>query len=73
MGWLKKVDSETVYQTLEEKYNIHVKHSTEGDADRVKIAPHYYNTVEEFKYLANALCKIAEVDGKHWPALDFSG
>ena len=70
---LKKVDSETVYQTLKEKYNIHVKHSTEGGADTVRIAPHYYNTVEEFKYLAYALCQIAKVNGKDWPAPDFSG
>lgn len=70
---MKQVDSETVYQTLKNNYNIHVKHSTEGGADSVRIAPHYYNTAEELKYLAYALCQIAGVKGNGWPAPDFSG
>lgn len=54
--------SAEVVERLKTDFGIHVKHSTEGGADAVRLAPHYYNTVREFLHLARAICSIARVD-----------
>lgn len=55
----KNLPSEEVYRILRDKYRIHVKHSTEGDADTVRISPHYYTTAGEISRLTSALSDIA--------------
>ncbi len=50
-----------------EKNKIHVRFANEGEADAVRLSPHYYNTEEEFMHLAKAICDIASVDVKNWP------
>ncbi len=55
----KLLASEEVYKILRDEYQIHVKHSTEGNADTVRISPHYYTTADEISRLISALSEIA--------------
>jgi isopenicillin-N epimerase len=64
---IRGIPSETVYQTLRDKYAIHVKHATEGfPADgsgevngAVRLAPHYYLSDKELSRLLTSLHEIA--------------
>ncbi len=58
---IKNMDSQEVYEILKDQYSIHVKCATEGGANAVRIAPHYYNTQDEFNRLGLALSDIAGI------------
>ena len=59
-------DSETMTDALYNTYNIQAKHSTEGGADAVRLAPHYYNTTTELEQVAQAICALAGVAPADW-------
>ncbi len=63
---IKGMDSERVADTLFTDYNIITKHATEGDADAVRLSPHYYIKKEELNRTARAICSIAGVDSNAW-------
>lgn len=60
------MDSRDVANLLSQKYNVIVKHATEGNADAVRLSPHYYVNDEELKKVAQAICDIAGVDVIAW-------
>ena len=61
--------SKEVNKLLKNETNkIHVRYANEGEADAVRLSPHYYNTEEEFMHLAKAICDIASVDVENWPS-----
>ena len=63
---IKGRDSEEIYQALFDQYAIQAKHSSEGGADAVRLAPHYFNTQAEMETVAQAVCALAGVDPALW-------
>lgn len=57
----------TMVGLMDDKYHIYLKYATEGGANALRIAPHYYNTEAEFMQLVKALCEIASVNMAKWP------
>jgi selenocysteine lyase/cysteine desulfurase len=55
------LSSEEICSRLKGDYNIHVKHATEGGADAVRVAPHYYTTSKELCLFFSALAQITGV------------
>lgn len=68
---VKGMTSEDVYARMRQ-FGVEVKHSTEGEADTVRIAAHYYNTPNEFNTMVKKLCHIANVNPKYWPPFECS-
>jgi isopenicillin-N epimerase len=60
------MSSEDAVSALSRSYGIEVKHSEEGGADAIRLAPHYYNTGAEFMALATAICALAGVPLEPW-------
>ena len=63
---VKDQSSQHVCDALADRYQIHVKHASEGGADAVRLSPHYYNTDHELGQVASAFCEIAGVDPAAW-------
>ncbi len=63
---IEGMDSETVAGALWDNYRIIAKHATEGNADAVRLSPHYYIKKEELEQTARAVCGIAGADPTAW-------
>ncbi len=66
---IRGIPSETVYETLRDRYAIHCRHATEGfpaDASgavngAVRLSPHYYVSESELSRIIGALYQIAGI------------